>query len=272
MFRIGDFSRLGMVTVHALRHYDALGLLKPAHTDANGYRYYSAAQLPRLHRLLAFREMGLSLDEIARLMDAELPSATVRALLNERRAALQRQISGQQAQLERLEAWLGQFEYEGGTKMAETQITIKSVAPFKVASIRQVAPTIEAMTGYLGEIHDYLTQNGVQRSAPDLIAFYHTGFRTENLDIEAAVPVSAELLENGRIMLREMPPVAQMLSYIHRGSYANLRVSYVAIADWMEAQGYRFISGLGGREIYLRHDPSGNEAHEVEIQFPVEKV
>ena len=42
MLKISDFSRLGQVTVKALRHYDELGLLKPVRTDHfTGYRYYS---------------------------------------------------------------------------------------------------------------------------------------------------------------------------------------------------------------------------------------
>ncbi len=49
MFRIGEFSKLAQVTVKALRLYDERGLLVPARVDrSSGYRFYSAAQLPRL--------------------------------------------------------------------------------------------------------------------------------------------------------------------------------------------------------------------------------
>jgi len=54
MFKIGDFSKLSLVSVKALRYYDELGLLRPARVDEfTGYRYYSASQLGRLHRILA---------------------------------------------------------------------------------------------------------------------------------------------------------------------------------------------------------------------------
>lgn len=56
MFNIGEFARLGRVSVRMLRHYDALGLLRPARVDpVTGYRYYEARQLSRLNRLLAHR-------------------------------------------------------------------------------------------------------------------------------------------------------------------------------------------------------------------------
>ncbi len=68
MLKIGDFSRLSRVSVKALRYYDELGLLKPVEIDRfTGYRYYSVAQLPRLHRILVFKELGFSLEQIARL-------------------------------------------------------------------------------------------------------------------------------------------------------------------------------------------------------------
>jgi hypothetical protein len=48
MFSIGDFARHGRVSVRMLRHYDAIGLLRPAHVDpATGYRSYTAGQLAR---------------------------------------------------------------------------------------------------------------------------------------------------------------------------------------------------------------------------------
>jgi DNA-binding transcriptional MerR regulator len=70
MFRIGEFARFTRVSVKMLRHYDEIGLLPPARVDAaTGYRYYRAAQLTRLNRILLLRELGFGLDEIARLVD-----------------------------------------------------------------------------------------------------------------------------------------------------------------------------------------------------------
>lgn len=52
MFRIGEFSRMGQVSVRMLRHYDDLGLLKPARVDRfTDNRFYTLEQLPRVHRL-----------------------------------------------------------------------------------------------------------------------------------------------------------------------------------------------------------------------------
>src|SRR5262245_26373347 len=115
MFRIGDFSRLSRVSVKALRFYDEVGLLKPTYVDRDtGYRYYSATLLPRLNRILAFKELGLSLEEIIHLLEGDLPVDRVREALQSRRAELARRIERERAQLVEVEAWLAQMEGGGG--------------------------------------------------------------------------------------------------------------------------------------------------------------
>ena len=70
MFSIGEFSRLGGVSVRTLRHYDEIGLLRPATVDPDtGYRGYSADQLGQLNRIMALKELGLSLTQARRLLD-----------------------------------------------------------------------------------------------------------------------------------------------------------------------------------------------------------
>lgn len=66
MFSIGDFARHGRVSVRMLRHYDGIGLLRPALVDpSTGYRYYDAAQLPQLNRIVALKELGFGLQQVA---------------------------------------------------------------------------------------------------------------------------------------------------------------------------------------------------------------
>jgi DNA-binding transcriptional MerR regulator len=68
-WRIGELARAAGVTVRTLHHYDAVGLLAPsARTDA-GYRLYGPADVERLYRIRALAGLGLSLDEVARVLD-----------------------------------------------------------------------------------------------------------------------------------------------------------------------------------------------------------
>lgn len=59
------------VTSRTLRHYDAIGLLSPAFTGANGYRHYQEAELLRLQQILLLRELGVGLAEIGVALDAD---------------------------------------------------------------------------------------------------------------------------------------------------------------------------------------------------------
>ncbi len=69
MIKIGEFSKLVQVPVATLRYYDQVGLLKPIEVDRfTGYRYYSASQLPRLHRILALKGLGFSLEQIGAVL------------------------------------------------------------------------------------------------------------------------------------------------------------------------------------------------------------
>src|SRR6185503_7961385 len=84
VFKIGDFSRIARVSCRLLRYYDEIGLLKPGSTQRDsGYRYYSASQLPRLNRILVLKELGLSLEEIARVLDSNLSEAQAQLLEHE---------------------------------------------------------------------------------------------------------------------------------------------------------------------------------------------
>ena len=113
MFSIGEFARLGTVSVRTLRHYDEIGLLCPARVDPDtGYRSYSAAQLGQLNRIVALKELGLSLPQV-RLLLAGITLDELRGMLMLRRAQLEQELQAYQSQLLGVEARLSYIEREG---------------------------------------------------------------------------------------------------------------------------------------------------------------
>jgi len=108
--QIGDFSKLSFVTVKALRYYDEIGLLKPERVDEfTGYRYYSAAQLLRLNRIVALKNMGLSLDEVARLLRDDVPVASILDLLHDKQAEIKGHLEQEVEKLSCVGKWLKQI-------------------------------------------------------------------------------------------------------------------------------------------------------------------
>jgi phosphoribosylaminoimidazole-succinocarboxamide synthase len=113
MLRIGDFARLSQVPVKTLRYYDDLGLITPARVDeSTGYRYYSVEQLPRLNRLLALKDLGFSLDQIARVLNDGVTHVQLRGMLMLKRAEVEDRLVEEKRRLNRIEARLREIEQE----------------------------------------------------------------------------------------------------------------------------------------------------------------
>jgi MerR family transcriptional regulator, thiopeptide resistance regulator len=77
---VGQVATLAHLTVRALHHYDATGLVLPSFRSGAGYRLYSDDDLRRLQKVLLFREFGFSLDDVRTLIDAS-PQRQREALL-----------------------------------------------------------------------------------------------------------------------------------------------------------------------------------------------
>ena len=104
---VGELARYSGVSVRTLHHYDAIGLLKPARVADNGYRYYGWAEALRLQEIMFYREVGLSLKEIADLL-AEPTDAVAR--LMQHRDRLTRQMTGMAGMLRTLDATIAHLE------------------------------------------------------------------------------------------------------------------------------------------------------------------
>lgn len=271
MFKIGEFSKLSQVPVKTLRYYDEIGLLKPAEVDRfTSYRYYSADQLPRLNRILALKDLGLSLAQVAQLLDGDLPPQQIRGMLRLKQVEAHQRVEEQQARLARVEWRLKQIEQEG--VMSTQEVVLKGVPAMMVASVRDIIPTYSDIGQLYGEVFAYLGRHRVSPAGPPLALYHEDEYRERDVDAEAAVPVAGSLPSGDRVTVHELPPVEEMACIVHQGSYDTVGEGYTQLMAWIEAQGYR-ISGPN-REVYVKgpgadHEPSD---YVTEIQFPVEKA
>jgi len=101
---VGEVAALAGVTVRTLHHYDRIGLLSPSGRTAAGYRQYSPADLDRLHRVLLYRELGFSLEDVAALLDDDTdPEAHLRRqhrLLRDRLERTQAMVAAVEKEME----------------------------------------------------------------------------------------------------------------------------------------------------------------------------
>jgi DNA-binding transcriptional MerR regulator len=113
VFKIGEFSLLTRVSIKTLRYYDEVGLLKPVRVDVDsGYRYYSASQVPRLHRILALKDLGFPLDRIAKAIEEGVTPDALRGMLMLREAEQEARVQEETGRLVRLKTQLRLMELE----------------------------------------------------------------------------------------------------------------------------------------------------------------
>jgi effector-binding domain-containing protein len=270
VFKIGEFSKLSQVPAKTLRYYDQLGLFKPAEVDRfTGYRYYSANQLPRLNRILALKDLGLALDQIAQLLENDLPVGHIRGMLQLKQVEIQQQVEDERARLVRVEWRLKRIEEE--ETMATQEVALKQVPAMTVAAVRDTIPSYGDIGQLYGEVFGHLGRHGVQPAGPAIGIYYDEEYRETDVDVEAAVPVSGAVPEGERVQIRELPAVDGMACIVHEGSFDTLGATYGQLMGWIEAGGYQICGPC--REVYVQwHQPGEDASNDVtEIQMPVKR-
>lgn len=271
MLKIGDFSRLSQVSVKTLRYYDEMGLLEPLAIDRfTSYRYYTFDQLPRLYRILALKDLGLSLEQIGRLLGEGLPPEQLRGMLRLKQAEIQQRLGEERERLERVEARLRQIEQEN-TPMSTYEVVIKKIEPMPIASVRDIIPAYPQQGHLWHELETYLQSVNVTPVGA-CFTLYHAD--EPEIDSEVCEPVSGPIAVAGRVQSRQLSGVPMAACVVHHGPFVTIGEAYQAVLKWIETNGYR-VNGPC-REVYLRvPDQPGSQTDPktvTEIQFPVEKV
>jgi DNA-binding transcriptional MerR regulator len=277
VFRIGDFSRLARVSCRLLRHYDEIGLFKPARVEADtGYRYYSAAQLPRLNRILVLRELGLSLEQIASALREDLPVAELRGMLLMRRAELEQAIEVHAQSLRQIESRLAQIEREG--EAAADDVVVRAEPVRRLLSLRTTLRDFASGVRLVGELAAEVPRAVRGGALGSLVVIAHAPeFEPEGIDaevgfyLESATRDAVTLSDGRKLTVRELPAVAHLATCVRIGPPQEAHATTARIGRFVEANGYR-ISGPN-REVFLQRPSAGAmEKAVVEMQFPVERA
>jgi len=266
MFGIGEFASYGRVSVRMLRHYDAIGLLRPAHVDpATGYRHYRAEQLADLNRIVALKDLGFTLDQVRTMIDERVTVEELRGMLRLRQVELAERIQADQARLREVEARL---RLAGGPAPG-IEAQVKSIPAVRLAELTGIAgsygpadigPVIRPL--YAALIHR-LDVLGVPVVGP-AVAYYEDA--DDGVIVHAGLPVDVPTA--GDLAVTELPPVATAATIVHKGSMDAVMASYGALARWIDANGFR--STGYPRELYVQPDMAHGDSWVVELQEPVE--
>ena len=267
MLTIGEFARLGGVSVRTVRYYDQIGLLPAAHVDAaTGYRYFSAASLARLHRVIALKELGLSLHQISDLVD-DLSSQKLLGMLAMKRLELEAQAAEAAAQLGRVERRLRYIEMED---QVLDDVVVKDIPAMRVVAIAcppapatdfdaAIAPATDAFISLFAAFE----AAGAEINPPGIM-FYEEADGV--LTAFAALPSAGVEVTGDGVRTVELPAI-KAATYVQHGRVAHDVVGpiYGALHEWAEKQGY---APKGwGRDLLI--DVADLDNGVVELQLPL---
>ena len=268
MFKIGEFSVLTQVSIKTLRYYDEVGLLKPARVDADsGYRYYSASQVPRLHRILALKDLGFPLDRIAQAIEEGVTAGALRGMLMLREAEQQNRVQEETERLCRLRARLRLMEREG---IMANEVVLKDIGPQWMVSMREVIPGFRTIGKLLGKFYGALGPLASQGMGAAV--FHDQEFNEREVDVEVGIYLKQAVSVAEPLSVRELPGVTAA-SIVHHGAFSRIAEAYLAVLQWMDANGYRQAGPT--RELFLhvaKPVSRDDESNVTEIQVPVEKA
>ncbi|MFE6871603.1 MerR family transcriptional regulator [Kitasatospora sp. NPDC057692] len=254
MLNIGDFAKHGRVSVRMLRHYDAIGLLRPARVDpVSGYRGYRAAQLARLNRLIALKDLGFTLQQVRAVLDEEVDTAELRGMLRLRRAELAAAMAADAERLARVEARLRTIESEG--TMSTQDVVVKRVPSVRVAELTGVAASYEPQDigPVIGPLFDELCGRlaaaGIAHAGPSVARYEDTGDGSVLIRVAVPVPTAVDPAGEHGFAVVDLPAVEEAATVVHRGSMDESLGSVQALARFIEESGYR--STGYAREVYL---------------------
>jgi DNA-binding transcriptional MerR regulator len=276
VFGIGDFAGLGRVSVRMLRHYDAIGLLRPAHVDpASGYRYYTAAQLSQLNRVVALKDLGFTLQQVQTMIDEKVDAGELRGMLRLRRAQLAEQVAEDNARLARVDARLRMIETEGNMDTAD--VRLKSVPAMRVVELSAPASSYDGpdITGALSPLYpqlmDRMEAAGV-RMAGAPIAYYLPAPRSpgdESITVHAAFPLAGEPPRDPGFDVVDLPALPHAATLLHHGPMSEAFRTGQMIAQWIDENEYRAVGTGYAREIYLDCPPGDLDRWVTEMQVAV---
>ncbi|MCY1718236.1 MerR family transcriptional regulator [Microbacterium sp. SL62] len=267
MLSIGAFAQIGQVTHRMLRHWDTTGLLVPAHVDErSGYRSYDPSQLERLHRIVALRQLGFGLDDVASILEQGVDADRIALLLRERRVEVEHEHRIAAARLVDVERRLHLIERE--KHMREIEIVQKSLPAVRLAARRRLVADGAEMADVVGPAFDAVAAViGAQKGALDTpIAQYAA--REDGTEVIAGYLYSGG--ERDGVEIVDLPAVEVAVCGIHLGSMDRIGESWQSVHARIIEGG--FIPSGPCRELYVRAESDDQSDWVTELQQPVVAV
>ena len=270
MLKIGEFSKLSRVSVRMLRHYDEIGLLKPAEIDPfTEYRYYREDQLPAAGRIAALKDMGFSLADIVKILAVYEDREQLETFFSARRRELEALSRETARRLTLLDAAQKRLRKEENMNY---NITIKTFPERYAGTVRMTIPRYEDEGMVWGVLTEETGRMQLAEADPCLCAvtFLDGEYREENVEVLAWKTVKGSYPDTEHVRFRTLPETT-VASCTYQGSYARITEVYAAVVAWIEANGYASAGPMFNIYHVSPHETQDPEEFVTEVCYPVKR-
>ncbi|MBO4903486.1 MAG: MerR family transcriptional regulator [Lachnospiraceae bacterium] len=267
MLKIGEFSKLSRVSIRMLRHYDDIGLLKPAEIDDfTGYRYYREDQLFIIGRITALKDMGFALADIARILEIYDEKDKLDAYLIARQKELAKQAKETEYKMMLLDTARKRLRKEQDMSF---NVTVKTIPERYAATVHMVVPHYEdegMAWNMMGECREPLVPADPCYAIAE---FLDDEFKEENVEIVVSMAVKGKYQDTEHVKFKTLP-ATKVASCIIKGSYDQMGDAYATVASWIKDNGYK----MNGPMFNIYHvspaQTQNPDEYVTEVCFPIE--
>lgn len=264
MYKIGEFSVLSKTTIKTLRHYEKEGILIPAFVDNDtGYRYYESHQLVDLSRIVSLRQIGLSIENIKKVLNGN----NIKKILQDRKKEIEKELILYSVELSKVNYLLEE-------NIMNYEIVIKELPNYTVYYKEGIIKDFSQITDFILSSATECRQlnPNIKCIEPDYcyVSYLDKEYKDKDLKIRYSQAVTEEGISNENIKFKNLEPVDAVCIY-HKGSYSNLPKAYSFLLNYIEDNHYEIIEDI--RERYI--DGMWNKENEnewlTEIQVPIRR-
>ena len=265
LLSIGDFSRMTFLSVKALRHYHEVGLLPPAEIDDDtGYRRYEVAQVPTAQAIRRLRELGMPVDEVRVVIDAQDVDA--------RNTAISAHLRRMEGELDRTRATVKSLRMLLDQSLPpEIAVDYRVIGPAETLAMSAEVSSAEMfdwLAAALDELRSALQKSGARRAGPDAALYSSELLEEEFGEIIAVIPVESVApapVGTEKLLL----PRVEYAVAVHAGSVDDIDRTYAALGTVVAERAI----GVQGpiREDYVigALDTPDETEHRTQISWPV---
>lgn len=262
---IGRFSQITRLSIRMLRHYDEVGLLRPALVDpSSGYRYYSLAQASDAQKIRLLRSLEMPLEEIKELLAAS-PEA-LQAHLHQHRLRLE-------ARLAQYQQAIYTLEHLSSQQLTSYTVGLRQEAPQFVLT-KRCRSSLEAMKADLGkvfgELFAVLGRQNLRLVGAPFVSYPRAEFNEEDLEYEVGLPTDQPAQAPAGLNSYQLPasPVAYTL---HVGPYESVERAYQAVTAWVQEHGHTLAGAPREHYLVSKDQVEDPALYRTELLWPIQE-